>query len=135
MVTTKNAAAPVAAKPTQTTATETKVSTAKPPMIVPEKKEQQPEVKKPVPTIEARLQKIEDLQKLVDRRETLMDAIENLGGFYIAPAGNCNLKLQDSTGKSFAIAHPLVIGEMVDMAKTRLNAELLKIENQINFDF
>lgn len=137
MVISKTVAEKTATKPIQQNGEQLKKETSavKLPTIEPEKRpDVKLEIKKSLPTIEARLQKLEDLQKLVERRETLKDAIDNLGGFYIAPSGNCNLRLQDSTGKTFAIAHPSVIGEMVDMAKARLNSELSKIESQITFD-
>jgi hypothetical protein len=134
MVTTKNAAATIAAKPAQTTATETKVSAAKLPMIVPEKQEPQPETKKPLPAIEARLKKLQEINDLAERREVVTEAIQNLSGFYISPEGTgCNMRLQDSKGKTFAIAHPNVIGEMVAMAKEKLSTELSRIENLMDF--
>lgn len=34
-------------------------------------------------------------------------------------------------GKAFGIAHPIVIGEMVALAKSKLQDELTKIEKQI----
>ena len=102
------------------------------PGIVPLKKES-PTF--PIPSIEARLKKLDELQELAERRETVAEAIQNLDDFYIAPDGRgCNLKLQDSKGKTYAIAHPSVIGEMVSLAKTKLSAELTKIENSIVFN-
>lgn len=101
------------------------------PGIVPEKREN---VLPNLPPIEARLKKLEEITELAERRETVTTAIQNLTGFYISPeGGSCNLKLQDSKGKTFAIAHPSVIGEMVSMAKVKLSAELVRIENLIDF--
>lgn len=99
------------------------------PVILPEKTD----VKKLLP-IEARLKKLDEINNLADRRQVVAEAIENLTGFYISPDGNgSNLRLTDSKGKTFAIAHPSVIGEMVSMAKQKLSAELTRIENLIDF--
>ena len=138
MVTTKNVATKPATKPTENGADSKNSSpkdAAKAPVIVPEKKDDhQPEVKKSSPTIQQKLQKLEEINELVERREVVTDAIQNLAGFYISPEGTgCNLRLQDSKGKTFAIAHPAVIGEMVSMAKAKLADELNRIENLIDF--
>lgn len=94
-----------------------------------------PEMKIPtLPPIAERLKKLERIQQLVDRREVVLEALENLNGFYVAPDGNgCNLRFQDSKGKTFGIAHPSVIGEMVSLAKGKLSAEIEKLESQIDF--
>jgi hypothetical protein len=136
MNTVKTVAEKTAPKTTQLNGTETKIATAKDaeklPVIVPEKKQ---EATPALPTIEARLKKLDELQELAERRETVATAIENLDEFYIAPDGRgCNLKLQDSKGKTYAIAHPSVIGEMVSLAKHKLSAELANIENSIVFN-
>ena len=129
----------VAEKPATKTAAETngnasKLPISKPvtaPGIVPEKR---PDVKPALPTIEARLKKLQEINDLAERREVVTDAIQNLSGFYISPEGTgCNMRLQDSKGKTFAIAHPSVIGEMVAMAKEKLSAELNRIENLMDF--
>lgn len=136
MNTVKTVAEKTAPKTTQLNGTETKITTAKDaerlPVIVPEKRQ---DAMPALPTIEVRLKKLDELQELAARRETVADAIQNLDEFYIAPDGRgCNLKLQDSKGKTYAIAHPSVIGEMVSLAKTKLSAELTKIENSIIFN-
>ena len=135
MVTTKTGAATLAPKTNQANGNDSKVSAVKLPSIQPEKREDaKPEIKKALPTIEARLKKLQQINDLVERREVVTDAIDNLSGFYISPEGTgCNLRLTDSKGKTFAIAHPSVIGEMVSMAKEKLSAELNRIENLIDF--
>lgn len=86
------------------------------------------------PSIEARLKKLEELQELSDKRDVIVSALENLNKFYINPTGQgANLKLTDSKNNSFGIAHPAVIGEMVHMAKAKLQDELTKIEDAFVF--
>lgn len=136
MNTLKSAAPTLAAKPTQKNGELPKVTIPKDalaiPGIVPEKRESTQT--KPLPTIEARLKKLNEINELAERREVVKDAIQNLAGFYISPDGtNCNLRLQDSKGKTFAIAHPSVIGEIVSLATAKLTTELERIETLIDF--
>ncbi len=93
------------------------------------------EAKKPFLTIAEKLQKLEEFNELVERREILMDSKEKLKVFYISETGSANLKLTDSKGNSFAISHPIIIGEMVHMATERLTKEVAEIEEKINFYF
>lgn len=134
MVQVKNAIPPASVKPSANGA-DSKTAEAKPaltpPVIVAEKRESVTNI---LPPIAARLKKLEEITELAERREVITEAIQNLAGFYIAPDGTgCNLRLQDSKGKSFSVAHPSVIGEMVSMAKDKLNAELVRIESLIDF--
>jgi hypothetical protein len=91
---------------------------------------------KPVlPPIEARLKKLEELQELSDKREAIVDHLESLNKFYISPSGQgCNLKLTDSKGNTFGISHPSIIGEMIHMAKSKLQDELTRIEEAFVFN-
>lgn len=86
------------------------------------------------PPIEKRLEKFYQLEKVLERREKIAEAVEELSNFYIAPTGTgCNLKLQDSKGNTFAISHPAVIGEIVNMAKSKLETELNAINEEFSF--
>ncbi|NNV57353.1 hypothetical protein [Limnovirga soli] len=88
------------------------------------------------PSIEDRMNKFHALGKLLERREKISDAVDSLSDFYISPSGDsCNVRLTDSKGKTFAISHPIVIGEIVAMAKAKLLAELATIDNDFNFNF
>ena len=103
------------------------------PTITAQKKEV---LARPMPTIEARLKKLDELNELVEKRDNVLSALDNVKKFYVSPTGQgCNLKLTDSTGNSFGIAHPAVIGEIVAMATDKLQQELNKIETALSFDF
>lgn len=103
------------------------------------KADEKPAAKEPTkepakrPAIEERIKKFERLQNLLERRDTIKEALDNVSSFYISPAGTCNLKFQDSNGKGFGIAHPSVIGEMVHLAKVKLEKELQEIEDSFDF--
>lgn len=88
------------------------------------------------PTIAEKMAKFYALEKLLERREKIAEAIDNLSDFYVSPAGDgCNVRLLDSKGKTFAVSHPIVIGEIVNLAKTKLVAELEAIDKDFNFNF
>lgn len=92
--------------------------------------------KKDKPTIQERLAKFDALSKILERREQVADALEELTNFYIPPTGTgCKLTLQDGRNNSFAISNPAVIAEMVALAKTKLQTELDNIDNQFDFNF
>lgn len=137
MNTSKAVAEKPATKTAELNANAPKISIPKDPVVIPgivAEKREDVTTKKVVPSIEDRLKKLEEINELAERREVVTDAIQNLSGFYISPEGSgCNLRLQDSKGKTFAIAHPSVIGEMVAMAKEKLSAELARIENLMDF--
>jgi hypothetical protein len=80
------------------------------------------------PTIEERLEKFEQLQNLKKRRDQVQEAIDDLGDFQVSPTGGAELRLTDSYKRTFSIAHPLVISDMVGHAKAKLVAELANID-------
>lgn len=88
------------------------------------------QVQKPKP-IQERINRFYELEKLMERRDTLVEHLEKLGGFNVSPTGSAHLKITDDKGNSFGIAHPIVIGEMVHLAKLKLNTELETVEAQI----
>lgn len=91
-------------------------------------------VKDENPSIEKRLEKFYQLEKVLERRDKIAEAVNELQDFYIAPTGTgCLLKLQDSKGNTFAISHPAVIGEMVGIAKAKLQKELEAIDQEFTF--
>lgn len=98
---------------------------------VPAPQEQQPGATATVKPIQERINRFYELEKLMERRDSLVEHLEKLGGFTIAPTGGAHMKITDDKGNSFGIAHPIVIGEMVHLAKEKLQAELNSVEAQI----
>lgn len=119
-------------KPTNGVKTEVPVVT-----IPPSSKKIEPVTEtKGKPTIQERLAKFDALSKILERREQVADALEELTNFYIPPTGTgCKLTLQDGRNNSFAISNPAVIAEIVALAKTKLQTELDNIDNQFDFNF
>lgn len=76
-------------------------------------------------------QKFSQLQKLMEKREQIGDFLEDVTNFNISPTGGAHVQFRDNKGNTFAIAHPIVIGEMVSMSKNKLQEELNKIDSEI----
>jgi hypothetical protein len=114
------------AKPTLTVSSQQTQATA----TATSRNENREEPKQEKSNIEQRLEKFHQLEKLKERRDTIQDALDDLADFHIAPTGGANLQLQDSKRNTFAIAHPVVIGEMVTLAKKKLQEELDAIDAQ-----
>lgn len=93
----------------------------------PEKQSQEQTIK----PIQERINRFYELEKLMERRDTLVEHLEKLGGFNVTPTGGAHMKITDDKGNSFGIAHPHVIGEMVHLAKLKLQVELESVESQI----
>lgn len=73
------------------------------------------------------------LEKLFERRQILVEALDKVCQFQIGSTGGENLKLTDAKGHTFAISHPIIIGEMVSMAKSKLEEEIKQVERQFDF--
>lgn len=134
MVITKNVAEKTATK-TPTTGAEIKTAlpndSVKLPEIVPVKKEETKTAatpKKALPTFEEKLDMLEELNNLVDKRELVRTALKNIADFYISPSGNCSVKMTDSNNHSFSISHPFVIEEILKQVTFKLEEELDKVE-------
>jgi hypothetical protein len=83
---------------------------------------------KPNTTIQERINRFHELELLKEKRDEVEEALGQLDKFQISPTGSANMKLSDGKGNTFGIAHPIVIGEMVALAKSKLKSELEKID-------
>lgn len=88
------------------------------------------ETAKGIAPIAERIKRFEELEKLLEKREQISEAIDNLNDFYIAPTGGAQIQLRDSKSNTFAIAHPSVIGEIVAMLKNKLGSELNELDSK-----
>lgn len=84
-------------------------------------------------SIEQRLAKFMELNKTLDKRTLVVDAIQKLEDFYIAPTGGAVLKFTDSDNNTFSITNASVIQEMVKLALDKLGAELAKLDEAFDF--
>lgn len=128
MNTIKTVAQKVATKPAPQNGSDAKKLT--PELLAPSiLSEKRPEIKKGVPTLEEKLNVLEELNALAEKRDVVKEAIKNVSDFYISPAGNCNVKMTDSNGKTFSISHPAVIEDVLKQVTFKLEQELSKVES------
>lgn len=135
MTTTKTVAEKATTKPAQKNGEQsktTKPEAVKLPSIEPEKRQDvtKEPPKKSAPTLEEKLDILEELNNLVQKRELVQEALKNVSSFYISPSGHCQVKMTDSNGKSFTISHPAVIEEVLNHVTFKLEEELDKVETQ-----
>lgn len=141
MVQTKNATEKVTTKPTDKTGEQPKITDPKNTAIIPEiLPEKRPDVnpklpKKAQPTFAEKLGMLEELNNLVTKRELLNAALKDVADFYIAPAGNCSVRMTDSNNKSFSISHPFVIEEILKQVTFKLEEELDRVETSFEVIF
>jgi hypothetical protein len=83
--------------------------------------------------IQLRLKKIDELNKLIERRSLLADALDDVQSFVHTPTAPASIKFIDSTNKGFSVSNPMVIADMLKLAAERLESELEKVEALIKF--
>ena len=107
--------------------------------VVPEVKE---EVKTPAPvmkiapvlTLEQKLEKIDELNRIIAKYQLLVAARKNLNTFKIGSDGlNLTILIKDASGQEFKTSHNLVIQTVLDSVKTILNEKIKEVEKDINF--
>ncbi len=93
-------------------------------------------IKKEIPLllpIQARLKKLDELNQLLERRKLLIEAVDDVNGFVLSPNSPAKISFVDAKQTSFSISNQLVIADMLELAKTRLNNELEKVDSQLVF--
>ena len=99
-----------------------------------EKKVDPPQnISEPTPPIGERLKKLDELNRLNERRSLLADALDDVRSFVHTPTAPASIKFIDSTNKGFSVSNPLVIADMLKLAAERLESELEKVEALIKF--
>lgn len=91
---------------------------------------EQPKPQPKILTMQERLDRFYELQRLEEKREQIIEALERVNGFQLSGTGGENMRLQDSKGQTFSISHPIIIGEMVHQAKSKLQQLLAEVEAQ-----
>jgi len=95
-----------------------------------------PDVKiPPVLTIEQKMQKVSDLNLLIDKYQKLTDARKNLQSFKLGSDGmNIQVKLMDrATGTDFSTSHSSVVQVVISDMQRILEEKICEVERQIEF--
>lgn len=107
--------------------------------VVPEVKE---EVKAPAPviktvpvlTLEQKLEKVEELNRIIGKYNRLMEARKKLNTFKIGADGlNLTIIIKDSSGEEFKTSHNIVIETVLASVRQTLNERISDVEKDINF--
>jgi hypothetical protein len=89
-----------------------------------------------LPSLQERLKKLAELQNLVDRRDLLVEHLDNVAAFdYKSPNANGTIRFTDSKGISFQFSNSAVIADCVPMIKERLTKQIEEVESKIAFTF
>ncbi len=97
------------------------------------KKEEKQQVVE-IASIEKRIQKVEDLNLLVDRWRKLVETNRKLQTFSLGADGlGATVFLRDSSGKEFKTSNTPVVSAVIDEIKTTLDEKIKEVEGQIKF--
>ena len=101
-----------------------------------EKKIEEPvqKVVEPVLTLEQKIEKVENLKTLVDKREKLEMSRKKLQSFVVgANQFSENIVLTDENGNTFKTSNSEVFTKVVEAINTTLVGKISEIEQQIQF--
>ena len=94
------------------------------------------EVLKPAPvlSLEQKIEKVENLTILIEKREVLEESRKKLNAFVIgSPQFGENIKLADENGNIFQTSNTEVFTKVIEVIKSTLIEKIAEIETQIQF--
>jgi len=92
-------------------------------------------VENPVLTLEKRIQKVEELNIVIEKWRNLNEARKNLTGFKLGNDGlSASIILKDATGREFRTSHNLVVTTVLNTVQDEIDKRIDEVENLINFD-
>ena len=85
-------------------------------------------------SLEKRIQKVEELNIVIEKWRKLNDAKKNLTGFQLGNDGlSSTITLRDAAGREFKTSHNLVVTTVLDTLQKVLDEKIGEVEEQINF--
>lgn len=95
-----------------------------------------PPVSPSLPSLQQRLKKLAEFQNLVERRETLIEAQDNVNSFDCkSPSAAPVIQFRNSKGVGFQISHAAVIADVVALLEEKLKVQIQDVESKIAFTF
>ena len=91
---------------------------------------------KPVPvlTLEQKLEKVDELNRIIAKYQRLMEARKNLNTFKIGSDGlNLTIIIKDASGQEFKTSHNVVVETVLSTVRQILNERISDVEKDINF--
>jgi len=99
-----------------------------------EVKKNDPKVENPVLTLEKRIQKVEELNIIIEKWRKLNEAKKNLTGFKLGNDGlSSTITLKDAAGREFKTSHNLVVTTVLENLQQVLDEKIIEVEAQIDF--
>jgi hypothetical protein len=99
------------------------------------KKDKTSKVENPVLTLEKRIQKVEELNIVIEKWRKLGEAKKNLTGFQLGNDGlSSTITLKDAAGREFNTSHNLVVTTVLSTLQEVLDEKIAEVEEQINFN-
>lgn len=97
-------------------------------------KEQPSKVENAILSLEKRIQKVEELNIVIDKWRKLNEARKNLNGFKLGADGlSSTVVIKDASGQEFKTSHNIVVETVLKTVKEVLDAKIQEVEDQINF--
>ena len=85
-------------------------------------------------TLEKRIQKVEELNIVIEKWRKLGEAKKSLTGFQLGNDGlSSTITLKDAAGREFKTSHNLVVTTVLDTLQNVLDEKIKEVEQQINF--
>jgi hypothetical protein len=86
------------------------------------------------PSLEKRIQKVEDLGMLIEKWRKLTETRRNLQTFSLGADGmGATIFLRDASGKEFKTSNTPVVSAVMEEIKTTLDEKVREVEEQIKF--
>lgn len=99
-----------------------------------EVRKNEPVVENPILSLEKRIQKVEELNIVIDKWRKLNDAKRNLNGFKLGSDGlSSTVVIRDVSGQEFKTSHNIVVETVLSTVKEVLDTKIAEVEEQINF--
>ena len=87
-----------------------------------------------VPSLEKRIQKVEDLSMLIEKWRKLTETRRTLQTFSLGADGmGATVFLRDASGKEFKTSNTPVVSAVMEEIKTTLDEKIKEVEDQIKF--
>lgn len=85
-------------------------------------------------SLEKRIEKVEELNILIDKWRKLGEAKKNLNGFKLGSDGlSSTVVIKDVSGQEFKTSHNIVVETVLSTVKEVLDTKIAETEAQINF--
>jgi len=116
----------------QATAVKTNGKSEQPKMEV--VKQETVKVENAILSLEKRIQKVEELNIVIDKWRKLNDARRNLNGFKLGADGlSSTVVIKDVSGQEFKTSHNIVVETVLKTVLEVLETKIAEVEEQINF--